>query len=185
MISINNVRNGNVIKLNGELFTVIYFQHVKPGKGGAFVRTKFRNFKTGAVTDKTFRAGESVEDVRIEEKKLQYIYSSGDDYYFMDLETYEQMPISKIIIGESVEFLKEECEITGIYCEDKLVNAEMPNFVNLKVANTSPGKKGDTASGGSKPATLETGAVIQVPVFVNQDDVVKIDTRSRKYLERV
>jgi len=185
MISINNVRNGNVIRLNGELFTVIYFQHVKPGKGGAFVRTKFRNFKTGAVTDKTFRAGESVEDVRIEEKKLQYIYSSGDDYYFMDLETYEQMPISKMIIGESVEFLKEECEIKGIYCEDKLVNAEMPNFVNLKVANTSPGKKGDTASGGSKPATLETGAVIQVPVFVNQDDVVKIDTRSRKYLERV
>ena len=185
MISINNVRNGNVIKLNGELFTVIYFQHVKPGKGGAFVRTKFRNFKTGAVTDKTFRAGESVEDVRIEEKKLQYIYSSGDDYYFMDLKTYEQMPISKMIIGESVEFLKEECEIKGIYCEDKLVNAEMPNFVNLKVANTSPGKKGDTASGGSKPATLETGAVIQVPVFVNQDDVVKIDTRSRKYLERV
>ena len=185
MISINNVRNGNVIRLNGELFTVIYFQHVKPGKGGAFVRTKFRNFKTGAVTDKTFRAGESVEDVRIEEKKLQYIYSSGDDYYFMDLKTYEQMPISKMIIGESVEFLKEECEIKGIYCEDKLVNAEMPNFVNLKVANTSPGKKGDTASGGSKPATLETGAVIQVPVFVNQDDVVKIDTRSRKYLERV
>ena len=185
MISINNVRNGNVIRLNGELFTVIYFQHVKPGKGGAFVRTKFRNFKTGAVTDKTFRAGESVEDVRIEEKKLQYIYSSGDDYYFMDLETYEQMPISKMIIGESVEFLKEECEIKGIYCEDKLVNAEMPNFVNLKVANTSPGKKGDTASGGSKPATLETGAVIQVPVFVNQDDVVKVDTRSRKYLERV
>ena len=185
MISINNVRNGNVIRLNGELFTVIYFQHVKPGKGGAFVRTKFRNFKTGAVTDKTFRAGESVEDVRIEEKKLQYIYSSGDDYYFMNLKTYEQMPISKMIIGESVEFLKEECEITGIYCEDKLVNAEMPNFVNLKVANTSPGKKGDTASGGSKPATLETGAVIQVPVFVNQDDVVKIDTRSRKYLERV
>ena len=185
MISINNIKNGNVIKLNGELFTVISFQHVKPGKGGAFVRTKFRNFKTGAVTDKTFRAGESVEDVRIEEKKLQYIYSSGDDYYFMDLETYEQMPISKMIIGESVEFLKEECEITGIYCEDKLVNAEMPNFVNLKVTNASPSKKGDTASGGSKPATLETGAVVQVPVFVNQGDVVKIDTRSRKYLERV
>ena len=185
MISINNVRNGNVIKLNGELFTVTYFQHVKPGKGGAFVRTKLKNFKTGAGTDKTFRAGESVEDVRVEEKKLQYIYSSGDDYYFMDIKTYEQMPISRMIIGESVEFLKEECEITGIYCEDKLVNVEMPNFVNLKITETSPGKKGDTASGGSKPATLETGAVIQVPVFVNQGDVVKIDTRSRKYLERV
>ena len=121
MISINNVRNGNVIRLNGELFTVIYFQHVKPGKGGAFVRTKFRNFKTGAVTDKTFRAGESVEDVRIEEKKLQYIYSSGDDYYFMDLETYEQMPISKMIIGESVEFLKEECEIKASIVKTNLL----------------------------------------------------------------
>ncbi|MFH1904181.1 MAG: elongation factor P [bacterium] len=185
MISITNIKNGNVIKLNGELFTVIYFQHVKPGKGGAFVRTKFKNFKTGAVTDKTFRAGESVEDVRIEEKKLQYIYNSGDDYYFMDLKTYEQMPISREIIGESAEFLKEECELTGIYCEDKLVNVEMPNFVNLKVTNTAPGKKGDTASGGSKPATLETGAVIQVPVFINQGDILKIDTRSRNYIERV
>ncbi len=185
MISINNIKNGNVIKLNGELFTVISFQHVKPGKGGAFVRTKFRNFKTGAVIDKTFRAGESVEDVRIEEKKLQYIYNLGDDYYFMDLETYEQMPINKTIIGEGIEFLKEECEITGIYCENKLVNIEMPNFVNLKITDTSPGKKGYTASGGSKPATLETGAVIQIPAFVNQGDVVKIDIRNRKYLERV
>ena len=185
MISINNIKNGNVIKLNGELFTVIYFQHVKPGKGGAFVRTKLKNFKTGAATDKTFRAGESVEDIHVEEKKLQYIYNSGDDYYFMDLKTYEQMPISRIIIGESVEFLKEECELTGIYCEDKLVNVEMPNFANLKVTNTSPGKKGYTASGGSKPATLETGAVIQVPAFINQGDVIKLDTRSRNYIERV
>lgn len=185
MISINNIKNGNVIKLNGELFTVMYFQHVKPGKGGAFVRTKLKNFKTGAGTDKTFRAGESVEDVRIEEKKLQYIYNSGDDYYFMDLKTYEQMPISRTIIGDGVEFLKEECELTGIYCEDKLVNIEMPNFVTLKVTDTSPGKKGDTASGGSKPATLETGAVIQVPVFVNQGDILKIDTRTRNYIERV
>ena len=185
MISINNIKNGNVIKLNGELFTVNYFQHVKPGKGGAFVRTKLKNFKTGAVTDKTFRAGESVEDIHVEEKKLQYIYNSGDDYYFMDIKTYEQMPISRIIIGESVEFLKEECEITGIYCEGKLVNVEMPNFVSLKVTDTSPGKKGYTASGGSKPATLETGAVVQVPAFVNQGDMVKVDVRSRKYLERV
>ena len=185
MISINNIKNGNVIKLNGELFTVIYFQHVKPGKGGAFVRTKLKNFKTGAVIEKTFRAGESVKGVHIEEKKLQYIYNSGDDYYFMDLKTYEQMPISRMIIGESVEFLKEECEITGIYCESKLVNVEMPNFVNLKVTDTLPSKKGDTASGGSKPATLETGTVIQVPVFINQGDILKIDTRSRNYIERV
>ena len=185
MISINNIKNGNVIKLNGELFTVVYFQHVKPGKGGAFVRTKLRNFKTGAMTDRTFRTGESVEGVHVEKKKMQYIYNSGADYYFMDLETYEQMPISRIIIGESAEFLKEECELTGIYCEDKLVNVEMPNFVNLKVTGTSPGKKGYTASGGSKPATLETGAVIQVPVFINQGDILKIDTRSRNYIERV
>ncbi|MCK5594628.1 elongation factor P [bacterium] len=185
MISINSIKNGNVIKLNGDLFTVMYFQHFKPGKGGAFVRTKLKNFKTGAVADKTFRAGETVEDVRIEEKKLQYIYNSGEDYFFMDLETYEQMPINKIIIGDGIEFLKEECELTGIYCEDKLVNVEMPNFINLKVSDTSHFKKGDTASGGSKPATLETGAVIQVPAFVNQGDVVKVDIRSRKYLERV
>jgi elongation factor P len=175
-----------VLDIDSGLWTITYFQHVKPGKGGAFVRTKLKNVLTGQVVDKTFRAGEKVTDVRLERRPVNYSYSDGQLYYFMDAQTFEMIPISGDLIGEDqLKYLKENMECHGLVHVEKVISVALPDFVELQVAKTDPGVKGDTAQGGSKPATLETGAVIQVPLFVEEGDVLRIDRREDKYLERV
>lgn len=184
MIDTSDFRNGLSIILDNEIYTIVEFQHVKPGKGGAFVRTKLKNARSGAVIDKTFRAGEKMEQARLERKPMQYLYNQDDEYYLMNTETYDQIAVSKALFGDSVKYLKDGMEVTVIEHDGTVIGAEVPYFVELEVAETDPGVRGDTASGGSKPATLETGAVIQVPFFVNVGDRVKVDTRSDQYLER-
>ncbi len=178
--------NGMVLELDGELYTITYFQHVKPGKGGAFVRTKMKNVLTGAVIEKTFRAGEKVEAVRLERRPVQYSYSDGHFYYFMDSATYEQIPLPAETVGDDqLAYLKENMECEALVRDGKPLAVELPFFVELEVTETAPGVRGDTAQGGTKPATLETGAVVQVPLFIETGDRVKIDRRENKYLERV
>ncbi len=184
MASTADFRNGMVIELDGVLMQIAEFQHVKPGKGGAFVRTKLRKVMTGAVLDKTFRAGEKVDEVRLENRTMQYLYPDGDLFYFMDNETFEQFPVSKDVIGDQVLYLKENIEVNGLFREDSLLIVELPFFVNLKVVDTDPGIKGDTVSGGSKPAKLESGAMVNVPLFIEVGDVLKVDRRTNEYLER-
>ncbi len=185
MISTNQFKNGMTIEVEGEFFSIVEFQHVKPGKGGAFVRTKLKNVKSGAVLDKTFRAGEKFEQIRLENKKMQYLYHDEDLYYFMNTENYEQIPIVKDFIKENLVFLKENIVFDIEFFEDKPINANPPLFVELKVDKTEPGVKGDTATGGSKQAELETGLIIQVPLFIKEGDTIKIDTRSREYITRI
>ena len=186
MATTADFRNGLVMQMDGQLMTIIYFQHVKPGKGGAFVRTKLKNVLTGAVLEKTFRAGEKVTDVRLERRPVSYSYTDGQLYHFMDQNTFEMIPLSDEVIGEDqLKYLKENMECEGLVHEGTVLSVELPNFVELEVAETDPGLKGDTAQGGTKPATLETGAVIQVPLFVEIGDVVKVDRREDKYLTRV
>ncbi len=184
MATTADFRNGMTIQLEGQLFSIVEFQHVKPGKGGAFVRTKLKNVKTKAVLDRTFRAGEKVEEIRLERRQMQYLYHTGDIYYFMDTETYDQLPIPAEEVGKARNLLKEGETVTVITWKNRPLGIELPIFVNLKVVETAPGVKGDTASGGSKPATLETGALIQVPLFIKTGDTVKIDTRTASYIER-
>lgn len=184
MISTSNFKKGLTIELNGEIYSIVDFQHVKPGKGGAFVRTKLKNVKTGLVLDKTFRAGEKMEQAIIDRKTMQYLYNDGNDYCFMNKENYEQISLSKEQISEITDLLKEGNDVDVVFCKGELVGAELPNFMSLKVTKTMPGVKGNTVSGALKPATLETGAIIQVPLFVIEGDVVKIDTREKKYIER-
>ncbi len=175
-----------VLDINGALWTITYFQHVKPGKGGAFVRTKLKNVLTGQVVDKTFRAGEKVTDVRLERRPVNYSYTDGQLYYFMDAQTFEMIPLSGDLIGEDqLKYLKENMECEGLVHDGKVIMVDLPSFVELEVARTDPGVRGDTAQGGSKPATLETGAEIQVPLFIEQGDVLRVDRREDKYLERV
>lgn len=185
MISTNQFKNGMTIEVEGEFFSIVEFQHVKPGKGGAFVRTKLKNVKSGAVLDKTFRAGEKFEQIRLENKKMQYLYHDEDLYYFMNTENYEQIPIVKDLIKENLVFLKENIVFDIEFFEDKPINANPPIFVELKVDKTEPGVKGDTATGGSKQAELETGLIIQVPLFIKEGDTIKIDTRTREYITRI
>jgi elongation factor P len=186
MASTSDFRNGLVIQIDGVLWTIIYFQHVKPGKGGAFVRTKLKNVLTGAVVDKTYRAGERVQDVRLERRPVTYSYGDGELYHFMDAQTFEMIPLSTDVIGEDqLKYLKENMECSGLVHDGSVLSVELPNHVELEVTQTDPGFKGDTAQGGTKPATLETGAVIQVPLFVETGEVVKVDRREDKYLERV
>ncbi|HDP69704.1 MAG TPA: elongation factor P [Actinobacteria bacterium] len=185
MISTNQFKNGMTIELDGELYSIVSFQHVKPGKGGAFVRTKLKNVKTGAAIDKTFRAGEKVEQAHLDGRKMQFLYNDQDMYYFMDLATYEQMLLTKEQLSDAVRYLKENMEIVVSIYEGKPIGVELPIFVELEVKETEPGVKGDTVSGGSKPATLETGAVVQVPLFVDLGDVIKVDTRTGDYIARV
>lgn len=185
MISTSDFRNGLTILLDGEIYSIVEFQHVKPGKGSAFVRTKLKNLKTGSTTEKTFRAGEKVERAQLDRREMQYLYNSGDDYFFMDNETYEQLTISKEQLGDSILYLKENMSIEVLLYEGQILGIDLPNSVELAVVATDPGIKGDTASGGSKPATMETGLVIQVPFFVNVGDVLRIDTRTGEYIERV
>lgn len=184
MISTSDFKNGIAIIVDGLLYQIIWFQHIKPGKGGAFVRTKLRNMRTKAIVDKTFRAGEKLEDAFIETKKLQYTYSSGGTYFFMDTQTYEELTISEEGLKNEKKFLKEGIEVTALYHKDQIVDINLPVFIKLKVEHTEPGIKGDTARAANKPATLETGAIIQVPLFVNISDIIKVDTRTGEYVER-
>ncbi len=185
MISTNDFHTGLTIELDGDIYTVVEFQHVKPGKGSAFVRSKLKNLRTGAVTERTFRAGEKVPRAHLERKEMEYLYNSGEEYYLMDLESYEQMALSAAQMGDAVKYLKENEKLNVVMYQDKVIGVELPNTVELKVTATEPGVKGDTAAGGSKPATLETGLVLQVPFFINTGDIIRVDTRSGQYLERV
>jgi elongation factor P len=183
--STTEFRNGLKIEIDGEPYVIVEFQHVKPGKGGAFVRTKFKSLKSGNVTDKTFRAGEKVNVPDLEEKTMQYLYGADKDRVFMDTSSYEQISMNEKQLGDSINYLKENMEIKVLYHKGMPINIEVPMFVELAIARTDPGVRGDTASGGSKPATLETGAVVKVPLYMNEGDVVKIDTRTGTFIERV
>jgi len=185
MATTADFRNGMVFLLEGDLYSIVEFLHVKPGKGGAFVRSKLKNVKTGAVVERTFRAGERIEEVRLERRPMVYLYNAADEYYFMDNETYDQFPISDELIKDSIPFLKENTEVEVLMHGDAIIGVEIPLFVNLRVVDTTPGFKGDTVTAGSKPAQLETGATIQVPMFLEPGDVVKVDTRTGTYIERV
>jgi elongation factor P len=183
-VSTAEFKKGLKIQLDGEPYSIVDFQHVKPGKGGAFVRTKLKHMKLGRVIDNTFRAGEKVELVDFDEKRMQYLYKD-DRYHFMDLDTYDQISLAPEEVGEARDFLKENTEVEILFIDGNPVSVELPNFIELQIVKTDPGIRGDTATGGSKPATLETGAVIQVPLFLNEGAVVKVDTRSGEYLGRV
>ncbi|HIA99875.1 MAG: elongation factor P [Gemmatimonadetes bacterium] len=186
MASTADFRNGMVLDIDGNLWAITYFQHVKPGKGGAFVRTKLKNVLSGAVVDKTYRAGEKVNDIRLERHPVNYSYTDGDLYYFMDTGTYEMIPIARDLLGEDqLRYLKENMECEGLVHDGAVISVELPQFVELLVTKTDPGFKGDTAQGATKGATLETGVEIQVPLFVEEGDILKIDRREDKYLSRV
>ena len=184
MISTNQFKNGTHIEVDGKIFKVVDFQHVKPGKGGAFVRTTLKNVRTGAVLEKTFRAGEKMEQAILERKPMNYLYSSDGEHFFMDMESFEQVSLPGSILGDGAKYLKENTPVEMLMHREKIIGAEVPFFMELEVAETDPGIRGDTASGGSKPATLETGAVVNVPLFINVGDRVKVDTRNNQYLER-
>ena len=185
MISVNDFRTGITIELDGVLWQVVDFQHVKPGKGAAFVRSKLKNLAKGTTVEKTFRGGEKVQRAIVERKPFQYLYASDDDYVFMNNDTYEQVQLTAEFIGDGLKWLKDSMDVQIVFHGDKILEVEMPNFVELKVTQTDPGLKGDTAQGGSKPATVETGAIVTVPLFVEEGDVLQIDTRSGEYLKRV
>jgi elongation factor P len=186
MASTADFRNGMVIEIDGDLWAITYFQHVKPGKGGAFVRTKLKNVLTGNVVDRTYRAGEKVNDVRLERRPVTYSYTDGDLYYFMDANTFDMIPIAGDLVGaDQLRFLKENMECEGLVHGENVISVELPQFVELRVTQTDPGFKGDTAQGATKPATLETGAVINVPLFVEEGELLRIDRREGKYLSRV
>lgn len=185
MADTSDFRNGLIMRIDGQLYSIAEFQHVKPGKGGAFVRTKLKKIPEGSVIDKTFRAGEKIEEVRVERNKYQYLYSTDDLYYMMDTETYEQIPLQGSLMKDIIPFLKENTEVSVLMDGTTPLAVELPTFVELAVAETEPGVRGDTAQGGSKSATLETGAVVSVPLFIEVGDVLKVDTRTGRYIERV
>ncbi len=185
MISAGEFRNGVTIEYEGNIYQIIEFQHVKPGKGAAFVRTKLKNIKNGGVVEKTFRPTEKCETAHIDRKDMQYLYNDGDLYNFMDNETYEQIAINKEVIGDSLKFVKENETCKIVSYKDQVFAVEAPLFVELLVTECEPGVKGDTATGATKPCTVETGATLNVPLFVNQGDTIKIDTRTGEYLSRV
>ncbi|HCA71795.1 MAG: elongation factor P [Oscillospiraceae bacterium] len=184
MISAGDFRNGVTFDMDGQVVSIIEFQHVKPGKGAAFVRTKIRNVITGAVTERTFNPNDKFPVAYIERKEMQYLYNDGDLYYFMDPDTFEQIPINKDVLGESFKFVKENMNCRILSYKDKVFGIEPPNFVELQVTQTEPGFKGDTATNATKPATLETGAEIKVPLFINEGEMIRIDTRTGEYMER-
>jgi elongation factor P len=185
LISTNQFKNGNHIEVDGTIFKVLEFQHVNPGKGAAFVRTKLRRASDGNVIDKTFRAGEKFRSIRTEVRRMQFLYADGQDAHFMDSETYEQLTIPQASIADDLQWTKENDEVEVLYIDDQPGALQLPSAVDLEVTQTEPGLRGDTASGGgSKPATLETGATIQVPLFLEVGDRVRVDTRSGKYVSR-
>jgi len=184
-ITTNDLKNGITLQLDNGLFTVIEFQHVKPGKGGAFVRTKLRNLKTGNVLEKTFNAGIRVEQAMLEKKDMQFLYRDGDDYVFMDTESYDQINVTPVALGDAADYIIESMIAIIATHNNEIVSVEIPASVELLIANTEPGIQGDRVSGARKPAELQTGKTIQVPLFVNIGDKVKVDTRSGEYLTRV
>jgi elongation factor P len=184
-ISTADFKNGKAILIDGKPYVIIEFQHVKPGKGGAFVRTKVRDIRTGRVNDQTFRSGEKFEEIRMETKEMQYLYSDGGAYHFMDTASYEQIALDAEVVADAARWLKENDTASLQYAGEELIGIEPPMFVELEVIETEPGFKGDTVQGGNKAATLETGAVVQVPMFINNGDVLKIDTRDGRYITRV
>lgn len=184
MISVNDFKTGLTIQIDNNLFRVIEFQHVKPGKGAAFVRSKLRNIRNGNVTEKTFRAGEKVAKAQIENRKMQYLYASGDQHAFMDMETYEQIELSEAQLEYELKYLLENMEVQVISFEGEILGVTLPNTVELVVASTEPGIKGDTATGGSKPAVLETGLTVNVPFFVNEGDKLVVNTEDGSYVSR-
>ncbi len=184
MVSTSEFRNGMVLRMDGQLFFMSEFDPFKPGKGAAVVRTKLKNVKTGAVIDRTFRSGDKVEDVRLEKRKMQYLYKSDRFFTFMDNETYEQFELTAETVGDATKFLKENEIVEVLVAEGSALGVELPIFVELAVIQTDPGLRGDTASGGTKPADLETGATVMVPLFVETGNVLKIDTRTHTYVER-
>lgn len=184
MISTNDFKTGVTVEIDGDVFTVVDFQHVKPGKGAAFVRAKLKNFKTGGVVERTFNAGEKLARARIERREMQYLYNDGEGFNFMDNQSYDQISITKQQLGDAIKYLKENMNVHVVQYEGQVIGVDLPNMVELEVTATDPGIKGDTASGGSKPATLETGAVVQVPFFIEVGDVLQIDTRSGAYIKR-
>ena len=185
MISACEFKKGVTFEMDGSVFRIVEFQHVKPGKGAAFVRTKIRNVLTGAVVEKTFSPTEKFPKAHIDTKEMQYLYADGDLYYFMDLETYEQIPLNYDQVEDALKFLKENDNATIRFFKGKAFSVAAPNFVELLITKTEPGFKGDTATGANKPATLETGAVITVPLFVEEGDTIRVDTRTGEYMERV
>jgi len=184
LIDTSNFRNGLSFILDNDIFQIIEFQHVKPGKGGAFVRTRLRNLRTGATIDKTFRAGEKMEQAILERKKMNYLYNQDQEYVFMDMDTFDQINITAQEIGTQVKYLKDNTEVEVLSHEGKVLGVDLPMIMEFEVTETDPGLRGDTASGGSKPATVEGGAVVNVPLFVNIGDRIRIDTRTDSYLER-
>ncbi|MCA1025524.1 MULTISPECIES: elongation factor P [Cytobacillus] len=184
MISVNDFKTGLTIEVDNGIWRVIDFQHVKPGKGAAFVRSKLRNLRTGAIQEKTFRAGEKVAKAQIDNRKMQYLYANGDQHVFMDTESYDQIELSASAIEYELKFLKENMEVSIILYQSETLGVELPNTVVLEVTETEPGIKGDTASGGTKPAILETGLSVQVPFFVNQGDKLIINTTDASYVSR-
>lgn len=184
MVTAGDFRNGITFEMDGNVYSIIEFQHVKPGKGAAFVRTKIRNVISGAVTERTFNPNDKYPTAYIERKDMEYLYNDGDLYYFMDSETYEQTPISPSILGDNFKFVKENMICKVLSYKGNVFGVEPPNFVELQVTQTDPGFKGDTATNATKPAILETGAEIKVPLFIDEGEMIRIDTRTGEYMER-
>lgn len=185
MISVNDLKTGLTLDIDNGLWSVVEFLHVKPGKGAAFVRTKLKNVETGQVVEKTFRAGEKVAKAMLDRREMQYLYKEGNDLVMMDLESYEQMPVPADRVGDGIKYLKENMNIQILLHDSKIIGIDLPNFVELEVIDTPPAEKGNTAQGGSKPATLDGGAIVNVPFFIQVGDVLKIDTRTNEYLGKV
>lgn len=183
--SINQFKVGVTILMDGVVFQIMDTEHVKPAKGSAFVRTRLKNMRTGNLLDRTFRGQDTVEEAFVEQKKLQYLYAADEMYHFMDQENYDQLAISSDVLGENARFLKDNLEVLGLFYKNQVLNIMMPNFIELTIVETEPGIKGDTAKGGNKPAKVETGAAILVPLFINIGDKIKVDTRTASYVERV
>lgn len=184
MISVNDLKTGLTIELDNGLWSVVDFLHVKPGKGAAFVRTKLKNVESGNVLEKTFRAGEKVAKASLDKRDMQFLYKEGNDYIMMDNESYEQISVSAAQIGDGVKYLKDNMEVSILLHDGRIIGVDIPNHVELEVTDTPPAEKGNTAQGGTKPATLETGAVVNVPFFISNGDRIRVDTRTNEYLDR-
>lgn len=184
-LSINEIKSGLTILVDNHVWMTMDCQHVKPGKGAAFVRVKARNLKTGSVQEMTFRGDEKVDEAFVEERKLQYQYVSGALYHFMDQDTFEEIAISRDVLGDQLKYLKDNLEVSGYFYKNEVLNVNLPNFIEFDIVDTEPGIKGDTAKGGTKPAKIETGATVQVPLFIDTSDRIKLDTRTGSYIERV
>ena len=185
MISTTEFRNGETLVIEGQLWVIVEFQHVKPGKGGAFIRTKLRRLRDNNVIERTFRSGEKFQEAYIEKRTLQYLYRTADTFHLMDTKTYEEVQVPQGAIGDAAGYLKENMELEGQFHDGQMIGIQPPMFVDVQIASTEPGLRGDTSKGGMKPATLETGATIQVPLFVNTGDLIRVDTRTGSYVSRV